>query len=545
MTAPVQHAPVFSVSWTAVAQNARSARLSPKCFPKGAKNALFFAMPKRDDTISLFPKSGADTKNQPLAARMRPRNLDEFTGQAHIVGPGQLLRRAIEADRIQSLIFYGPPGTGKTTLAQIIAAQTKSAFEQLIAVESNIKEIRGLLEGAKTRLENKGESTIVFIDEIHRFNAAQQDALLPAVERGVIKLIGATTENPSFSVNGPLVSRSQVFELRPLTEDDLIGLLNRALKDKERGLGTMKISADEDALRHLATISDGDARKALNSLEIAAITTPPEADGTIHITLNVAEQSIQQKSVLYREGDQYQTVSAYQKAMRGSDPDAALYWLAKMIKAGEQPNYIARRLVICASEDVGLADSMALVVANAALQAVESIGWPEAKLQLAHATIYVATAPKSNSATKAIEAAEKEVETGRTIPVPKHLEDRHSPGVRRAGQKFDYKLPHDYPGHFVAQDYLGVDKTFYKPTEQGAEKLVKERVENWRKLSKANRRQADEPAAIVKPVTLGKCSDCHYAIPAYAEDFECSSKNNSLANKRVKPDFSCECFESK
>ena len=278
-----------------------------------------------------------------------------------------------------------------------------------------------------------------------------------------------------------LVSRSQIFELRPLTEDDLIGLLRRALKDEERGLGTMKISADEDALLHLAKISDGDARKALNSLEIAASTTPPDADGVVQITLNVAEQSIQQKALLYRDDDQYQVISAYQKAMRGSDPDAALYWLAKMIKAGEQPDYIARRLVICASEDVGMADSMALVVANAALQAVESIGWPEAKLQLAHATIYVATAPKSNSATKAIEAAEKEVETGRSIPVPKHLEDRHSPGVRRAGQKFDYKLPHNYPGHFVVQDYLGMDKTFYKPTDQGAEKLVKDRVENWRK----------------------------------------------------------------
>ena len=501
-------------------------------------------MPKHDDTISFFPKSGADIKNQPLAARMRPRNLDEFVGQTHIIGPGHLLRRAIEADRIQSLIFYGPPGTGKTTLAQIIAAQTKSSFDQLIAVESNIKEIRALLDAAKTRLEKKGEFTIVFIDEIHRFNKTQQDALLPAVEKGVVKLIGATTENPSFSVNGPLVSRSQVFELRPLTEGDLIGLLHRALKDEERGLGTMKIFADEDALRHLAKISDGDARKTLNSLEIAATTTPTEADGTIHITLDVAEQSIQQKAILYREGDQYQTVSAYQKAMRGSAPDAALYWLAKMIKAGEDPRYIARRLVICASEDVGMADSMALVVANAALQAVESIGWPEAKLQLAHATIYVATAPKSNSATRAIEAAEKAVENEETIPVPNHLEDRHSPGVRRAGQKFDYKLPHDYPDHFVAQDYLGVDKTFYNPTELGAEKLVKERVENWRKQSQEVRKQNPiEPAIIGKPVKRGKCSDCRYAMPAYKEDFECSSKNNSMANKRVKPDFSCECFE--
>jgi putative ATPase len=487
-------------------------------------------------------------KNQPLAARMRPRNLDEFAGQLHIIGPGQLLRRAIEADRIQSVIFYGPPGTGKTTFAQIIANRTKSKFERLNAAESNIADIRRLLADAKNRLETNGASTIVFVDEIHRFNKAQQDALLPQVESGVIKLIGATTENPSFSVNGPLVSRSQIFELRPLTEDDLIGLLHRALKDEERGLGTMKISADEDALRHLAKISDGDARKALNSLEIAASTTPPEADGMIHITLNVAEQSIQQKALLYRDDDQYQVISAYQKSIRGSNPDAAIYWLAKMLKAGEQPNYIARRLVICASEDVGLADSMALVVANAALQAVESIGWPEAKLQLAHATIYVATAPKSNSATLAIEAAEKEVETGRTIPVPKHLEDRHSPGVRRAGQKFDYKLPHNYPGHFVAQDYLGVDKIFYDPTEEGAEKLVKERVENWRKQSQEEKRQADEPAAINNILPPETCSACHHAHPFNGSLMCVNSKvleknPNPGTVYTVKPDHRCDSFQ--
>ena len=300
---------------------------------------------------------------------MRPRNLDEFAGQTHILAPGQLLRRAIEADRIQSLIFYGPPGTGKTSLAQIIARQTKSKFERLSGVESNVADMRRVLAAAANRLENTGQPTILFIDEIHRFNKAQQDVLLPDVESGVVRLIGATTHNPFFFVNSPLVSRSQIFELRPLTEEELFSLLQRALADAERGLGYMKIPADENALRHLAKISDGDARKALNALEIAALTTAPDEDGVIHINLAVAEQSIQKKAVVYDgDGDaHYDTISAFIKSMRGSDPDAALYWLAKMIHAGEDPRFIARRIVICAAEDVGLADPMALVLANAAL----------------------------------------------------------------------------------------------------------------------------------------------------------------------------------
>jgi putative ATPase len=492
-----------------------------------------------DDTLSLFPKND---KGQPLAARMRPRNLDEFAGQTHIIGHGQLLRRAIEADRFQSLIFYGPPGTGKTSLAQIIARQTKSKFERLSGVESNVADMRKALSAAATRQQNSGATTVLFVDEIHRFNKSQQDVLLPDVESGVIKLIGATTHNPFFFVNSPLVSRSQIFELQSLTEDDLLALLHRALKDEERGLGKMKISADESALRHLAKIADGDARKALNSLEIAALTTAPEADGTIRITLAVAEQSIQQKAVVYREDDQYQTISAYQKAMRGSDADAALYWLAKMIQAGEDPAYIARRMVVCASEDIGMADSMALVVANAALQAIETIGWPEAKLQLAHATIYVATAPKSNSATRAIEAAERAVKSEPTIPVPENLEDRHAPGVRKSRQKYDYKLPHDHPGHFVAQDYLGVDKVFYNPSEQGAEKLVKERVENWRRQFQELR--STKNATPVKSfTTTGKCSECRSAIPAYQVDFECGCKDSPMKGKRVEPSHSCDSFE--
>ncbi len=421
-------------------------------------------------------------RSRPLAARMRPRSLDEYAGQSHILGPGHLLRRAIEADRIQSLIFYGPPGTGKTSLAQIIARQTKSKFERLSGVESNVADMRRVLSAAANRLENTGASTILFIDEIHRFNKAQQDVLLPDVESGVIKLIGATTHNPFFFVNSPLVSRSQIFELRPLTEDELYSLLQRAVKDAERGLAYLNISIEDNALRHLAKIADGDARKALNSLEIAALTTAPDAGGVVHITLNVAEQSIQKKAVVYDgDGDaHYDTISAFIKSMRGSDPDAALYWLAKMIHAGEDPRFIARRIVICAAEDVGLADPMALVLANACLAASEFVGWPEARIPLAEATIYIATANKSNSAICAIDAALEDVRSGRTIAVPEHLRDKHYQGAERLGHGQGYQYAHDGKDHFVAQDYLGVDKIYYEPSEQGVEKKIKERVVKWR-----------------------------------------------------------------
>jgi putative ATPase len=424
------------------------------------------------------------SRHQPLAARMRPRTLDEYVGQTHILGPGQLLRRAIEADRIQSLIFYGPPGTGKTSLAQIIARQTKSKFERLSGVESNVADMRRVLSAAANRMENKGQPTILFIDEIHRFNKAQQDVLLPDVESGVVRLIGATTHNPFFFVNSPLVSRSQIFELQPLTEEDLYSLLQRALIDEERGLGYMKIQADEPALRHLAKLSDGDARKALNSLEIAALTTAPEKNGIVHLTLEVAEQSIQKKAVVYDgDGDaHYDTISAFIKSMRGSDPDATLYWLAKMIHAGEDPRFIARRIVIHAAEDVGLADPMALVLAQAAFQAAEFIGWPEARIPLAEAAIYIATAPKSNTVVMAIGAAMKDVESGRTLAVPEHLRDSHYAGAKRLGHGEGYKYAHDHPEHFVAQDYLGTEKRYYEPTEQGVEKKIKERLEKWRAL---------------------------------------------------------------
>jgi putative ATPase len=444
-----------------------------------ARDDLFAVPAEPRPETAATPES---SRHQPLAARMRPRNLDEYAGQTHILGHGQLLRRAIEADRIQSLIFYGPPGTGKTSLAQIIARQTKSKFERLSGVESNVADMRRVLSAAANRLENTGQSTILFIDEIHRFNKSQQDVLLPDVESGVVKLIGATTHNPFFFVNSPLVSRSQIFELRPLAEDELFSLLQYALADAERGLGHLKISADENALRHLATISDGDARKALNALEIAALTTAPDKKGIVHITLNAAEQSIQKKAVVYDgDGDaHYDTISAFIKSMRGSDPDAALYWLAKMIHAGEDPRFIARRIVICAAEDVGLADPMALVLANAALAAAEFVGWPEARIPLAEAAIYIATANKSNSVITAIDAALEDVKSGRTLAVPEHLRDASYKSAKKLGHGAGYKYAHEGENHFVPQDYLGADKVYYEPTEQGVEKKIKERVEKWR-----------------------------------------------------------------
>ena len=411
--------------------------------------------------MDLFEKEAID---QPLAFRMCPGNLDEYVGQSHILGPGKLLRRAIESDRITSIILYGPPGTGKTALARIIAAKTKAHFEWLNAAAIGLDEIRKVIQQAKTR-RAKGMRTIVFLDEIHRFNKLQQDALLPDVEEGNITLISATVENPFFYVNSALLSRSQIFELKPLSEEDILTVLQKALKDKERGLGNLAILADEDALKHLAKMSDGDARKALSALEVAALTTPPdEHSGRVRLTTEIAEESIQKKAITYdKKGDQhYDTISAFIKSMRGSDPDAAVYYLAKMVYAGEDPRFIARRIVICASEDVGNADPMALVVATSALRAVEFIGMPEAKIPLAQATIYVARAPKSNTDYKAIEAALQDISTEGTMEVPDHLKDSHYPGAKKLGHGTGYKYPHNYGG-YVEQEYLKKKKKYYNP----------------------------------------------------------------------------------
>ena len=430
------------------------------------------------------PVAAQSISNAPLAQRMRPRTLDEYAGQEHILAPGNLLRRAIDADRISSLILFGPPGTGKTTLAEIIAHATQSRFERLSGVESNVADLRRVIASAANRLENKGEKTILFIDEIHRWNKAQQDVLLPDVERGTVRLIGATTHNPFFYINSPLVSRSQVFQLEPLKPASLVALEKRALADETRGFGKMKIEIADDALTHLATTADGDARRCLNALEIAVVTTPPDADGVIRIDRTIAEESIQKKAVVYDgDGDQhYDTISAFIKSMRGSDPDATLYWLAKMLYAGEEIRFIARRIVICASEDVGMADPQALVVAVAAQQAVEFVGLPEAQIPLAHAAVYVATAPKSNRAYAALLAAKKEVQEGITLAVPRHLRDTSSKRAKKTLGHEGYQYSHDHEGAYVPQAYLPEGRRYYEPGEQGYEKRVKERLDYWRAL---------------------------------------------------------------
>ena len=422
----------------------------------------------------------------PLATRMRPTTLEEIVGQRHILAEGKLLWRAIKADRISSIILYGPPGTGKTSLAQVIANATASKFEHLGGVESNVADIRRVTGNAANRLANTGQKTILFIDEIHRFNKAQQDVLLPDVENGTVRLIGATTHNPFFYVNAPLVSRSQIFELKPLEPGDIKTLLQRALIDKEHGLGKMKLKVDKDALDFLSVACDGDARKGLNSLEIAALTTPPEKNGAVHVTRSVAEESIQKKAVVYDadEDGHYDTISAFIKSMRGSDPDAALYWLAKMIVAGEDPRFIARRITILAAEDIGLADPQALVLAVAAHHAVEFIGWPEGELPLAEATVYCATAPKSNASAMGIWNAKADVESGRTLEVPEHLKDTHYKGSARLGHGKDYKYAHDFEGHVVEQEYLPEQRKYYAPGDQGFELKVRERMEKWKQLLK-------------------------------------------------------------
>ncbi|MEO7317860.1 MAG: replication-associated recombination protein A [Chthoniobacteraceae bacterium] len=441
----------------------------------------------------------APAMNAPLAQRMRPRSLEEYVGQQHILGVGKLLRRAIEADRISSIILFGPPGTGKTTLAEIIASATASRFERLSGVESNVADLRRVIASAANRLANKGEKTILFIDEIHRWNKAQQDVLLPDVERGTVRLIGATTHNPFFYINSPLVSRSQVFQLEPLGVADLAALQRRALADEVRGFGKQKIAMDDEAIAHLAVTADGDARHCLNALEIAVVTTPAGTDGVIRIDRATAEESIQKKAVIYDgDGDQhYDTISAFIKSIRGSDPDAALYWLAKMLYAGEDIRFIARRLVISASEDIGMADSNGIVVAVAAQQAVEFVGLPEAQIPLAHATVYLATAPKSNRAYTALAAAQKEVKEGVTLAVPRHLRDGGSKRAKKAFGHEGYQYSHDFEGAYVPQAYLPEGRRYYDPSEHGQEKRVKERLEYWRALFE----QAEQGTVVSQPPT--------------------------------------------
>ena len=440
-----------------------------------------------DDLFSPTEPTGAAPPNPqaPLATRMRPRTLDEYVGQEHLLAPGKLLRRAIEADRLYSAIFHGPPGTGKTSVAEVIALATRAKFERLNGVESTVADIRRVIAGAENRQRlNPKARTVLFIDEIHRFNRAQQDALLPDVERGTVRLLGATTENPFFAVNGPLVSRSQVFQLEPLRPEHLRRLMDHALSDAERGLGRYKVRLDDEAAGHLATISDGDARKCLNALEVGVLTTAPDAEGVIQFTRAVAEESIQKKAVVYDptgEGH-YDTISAFIKSMRGSDPDAAVYWLAKMLYAGEDIRFIARRLVICASEDVGLADSQALVVAVAAQQAAEFVGMPEARIPLAQATVYIATAPKSNRAYMAVEKASAEVREGVTLPVPLHLRGTGYQGAKRLGHGVDYQYSHDHDDAYVPQAYLPEGRRYYEPSDRGQEKRIAERLDHWRTL---------------------------------------------------------------
>jgi putative ATPase len=419
----------------------------------------------------------------PLAARMRPRSLAEYAGQGHILGEGKLLRRAVQADRFSSIILYGPPGVGKTTLAHIISLETKARFVTLSGVESSVADIRREAEAAQRLKRLSGQASILFVDEIHRFNKAQQDVLLPHLERGTLRFIGATTHNPFFYVNSPLVSRSQVFTLEPLGIDDLESLMARALADTERGLGGQHAELTADAARHLATVADGDARKCLNALELAVLSTPPDGQGRVIVDLAAAEQSVQQKTVVYDgDGDaHYDTASAFIKSMRASDPDAAVYWLAKMLHAGEDIRFIARRIVIAASEDVGLADSNALRVAVAAQQAVESIGMPEARIILSHAVIYVATAPKSNRAYAAINAALEDVRHSRTLPVPKHLRDAHYSGAKQFGHGEGYLYPHDFEGGFVPQRCLEGGRVYYEPTSNGLEGRIKERLDYYRR----------------------------------------------------------------
>lgn len=434
--------------------------------------------------MDLFDYMRANTmeKESPLASRMRPTTLDEVVGQKHIIGKDKLLYRAIKADKLGSVIFYGPPGTGKTTLAKVIANTTSARFEQINATVAGKKDMEEIVKNAKDAIGMYGQKTILFVDEIHRFNKSQQDYLLPFVEDGTITLIGATTENPYFEVNNALLSRSRIFELKPLEKQDIRELVMRAVYDMEKGMGTYGADITDEAADFLADVANGDARAALNAVELGILTTDKSDDGKIHITIDVAAECIQKRVVRYdHDGDNhYDTISAFIKSMRGSDPDATVYYLARMLYAGEDVKFIARRIMICASEDVGNADPNALVVAVSAAQAVERIGMPESQIILSQAAAYVATAPKSNAAYMGIAKAMKTVADTRTMPVPAHLQDRHYKGAEKLGHGLGYKYAHDYPNHYVTQQYLpdGMEgMRFYEPSENGYEKKIREHME--------------------------------------------------------------------
>lgn len=417
----------------------------------------------------------SEFSSEPLAARMRPSTIGEVVGQRHILGEGKLLRRVIEADRLTNVIFYGPPGCGKTTLAEVIAKTTKRNFVRLSGVLSGVADIRRICDRARNELGGKG--TILFIDEIHRFNKSQQDVLLPYVEDGTVVLIGATTHNPNFFINTPLTSRSLVFELKALSPDEIAEVLKRALDDSEKGCGAIPSRIDDDALSFLATVSDGDARHALTALEIAMRSTPPGDGDVVHLTLDVIQECVQRRQVRYdkKEDGHYDTISAFIKSIRGSDPDAAVYWLGKMLVAGEDPRFIARRLVISASEDIGNADPRGISVAVAAMQACEFVGMPECAINLSQATTYLATAPKSNSSCMAISEAMADIESGSVQPVPEHLKNKH---VKAIGSETvtEYRYPHNFANHYVKQEYMGIPKNYYRPTQEGYEATISKRL---------------------------------------------------------------------
>jgi putative ATPase len=438
------------------------------------------------DRMPLFdlPEEKDLTQSMPLAARMRPQTFAEFVGQEHLVAGGRVLRKCIEADQLPSMVFWGPPGSGKTTLAHIIANVTRAQFSPLSAVSAGVADLRHVIGEAKRRLKSSGQRTILFVDEIHRFNKAQQDAVLPSVENGTVTFIGATTENPSFEVIAPLLSRCRVFRLNLLSDDDVRLIVERAIKDVERGLGKFQINVSEEALRHLVTISNGDARVALNALEMVAFATVPDSGGLRSIDLSAIEEALQHRALLYdKSGDQhYDLISALHKSLRGSDPDAALYWLGRMLEAGEDPLYVARRLVRFASEDVGVADPQALVIAIAAQQAVHFVGLPEGNLALAEAVVYLATAPKSNSLYQAYSRVQQDVQHGRNEPVPLHLRNPVTDLMHQMGHGQGYRYAHDYPDHFVKQQNLPASlqgKRYYVPTEQGYEKEIADRLKKW------------------------------------------------------------------